>query len=96
MIAAYLFPYVRAWGDGSDAGDAFDDCEGAFGVALVLRGIAHVELGKGAVEVASAPVVVSVDHAKFQNGEEILRRVRMVIVATAELAGCMRPSSIGD
>jgi hypothetical protein len=42
-IAAYLLPYLKAWGDGSDAGDAFDECVNAREASdFLARGIASL------------------------------------------------------
>jgi hypothetical protein len=60
---------------------ALENVAGAFRVALVLGRVAKIELGKVAVHMGSAHVVIGADDAALEDGEEILGGVAVIAVA---------------
>ena len=85
------------------ADDALQHLVGTLFVAHVLGRVAEVELGKVAVQVSGAPVVIGPDHAVLEDGEKfsmvslwlplprLNSRFERNVVSTAQNADRPRP-----
>src|SRR5690348_14036234 len=73
---------------------ALENVGGALCVALVLGRVAKIELGKVAVHVSGAHVVIGADNAALEDAEEVLGGVAVVTVATAELADAVKRGAV--